>query len=172
MLPRVLFPAALALVAAMAQPAGASPPVTIESSLLGEMHELDQFAMQAGALAQRRGTTPEIRRFGKVLYRDHRIDDDDVRRLSHHYGFAYAAPAPPGRVREDARLMSALHGSTGADFDRRFLVVAHEVEAGTARSLRDLEPHLSQNDIHRMIDRVVPILDQHVAIAESLGGRR
>ena len=169
MLRRLFSAAALAAVCAVAAPPAQADPVpTAEGELLGEMHELNQFEMRAGALAQRRGTTAEIRRFGKLLYRDHRLADDDVRRLSHHYGFAYAAPAPRARVQRDADLMSALLASNGGEFDRRFVLVARQVESGTALSLRDAEPHVSQKDILEMIDRVVPILDQHVAIAEAI----
>lgn len=157
------------LFAAGSAPAQADAIPTQAVGVLGTMHEVDELQMRIGAMAEARGTTAEIRRFGKLLYRDHRTMDDDVRRLSKRYGFAYAPPAPRDRVEEDRWIEAQLRDARGHEFDVRFLDAARGVASGTATYLRDAEPHMSQNDLRALTDRFVPLLDQHVAIAEQLG---
>ena len=168
------FVAAVALAQAAAMASGdraLSPPADPAAQavhVLGTMHEVDELQMRLGAMAEARGTTPEIRRFGKLLYRDHRAADDDVRRLSKHYGFSYAPPAPRDRVEEDRGIEARLRSANGHEFDERFLDATRGVASGTAAYLRDAEPHMSQKDLRALTDRFVPLLDQHVAIADRL----
>lgn len=155
---------------ALARPAPADVP-TPATEVLGALHELDAFDMRIGEIARRRGTTAEVRRFGDLLAREHRLADDAVRRVSHAYGFVYAPPEPADRVREDARLERELREANGAALDARFLATAAAVEAGAARYLREVEPRLSRNDMRALVDRLLPLLDEHAAIARRLEGK-
>ena len=139
--------------------------------ILGAMHEVNLLEMRAGTLARDKGSTPEVRRFGTLIYRDHRAADDMVVRLSRHYGFAHAPPAPPAQAEQDEWTLRQLQTSSGAEFDRRFLDSTIGVASGAAMSMRAFEPDVAQKDVRAMMDKVVPILQQHVAIAKELRHR-
>ena len=172
MQPRHFFAVAVALTAALASPDAPAQSVrgvpSPEADALGALHEVNQFEMTLGAMAEQHGARPTVRRFGRLLQRDCRLSDDDVARASGHFGFAYAPPPPPDRAAEDRALLQQIRGASGGDLDQRLLAATIDVESGAARKLRDLRPRVSQKDVRKLIDRTLPIVDQHIVIARHL----
>ena len=162
---------ALVLVAADA-PAQSDPAGSAAPTSLGAMHEMSRTEMRMGMVGRSRGTSPEIRRFGELLYRDHRLADEMIVRLSGHYGFAYAPPSPTDLADDDAAIRRTVRSSTGRDLDRRFLAATIDVEGRVAHALRAARPHVSQKDLRDLTDTLLPIFEQHVAIAEQLEGKK
>lgn len=138
------------------------------SELLGDLHEVDLIEMHIGALAEARGTTPEVRRFGTLIYRDHRLADGMVVRLAQDFGFAYAPLAPVAQTERDVALLRELEDAHGAEFDTRFLASTVALDHGAALASRAAERRVTRGDVRGLVDTLVPILDQHVAIAKQL----
>ena len=172
MQPRHFFATLVALTAALAAPNAPAQSTRAvpspEVDALGALHEVNQFEMTLGAMAEQRGASPTVRRFGRLLQRDYRMSDDDVSRASRHFGFAYAPPPPADRAAEDRSRLEQIRGARGAELDQRLLATTIDVESEAARKLRDLRPRVSQKDVRRLIDRTLPIVDQHVVIARHL----
>lgn len=172
MQPRHFFAALVALTAALAAPNAPAQSIrgvtSPEVDALGALHEVNQFEMRLGAVAEQRGESPTVRRFGKLLQRDYRLSEDDVSRATGHFGFAHAPPPPPDRAADDRSLLEQIRGARGAELDQRLLATTIDVESGAARKLRDLRPRVSQKDVRRLIDRTLPIVDQHIDIARHL----
>ena len=158
---------ALVLVAADV-PAQSNPAGSAAPAILGAMHEMSRTEMRMGMVGRSRGTTPEIRRFGELLYRDHRMADEMIVRLSGHYGFAYTPPSPTDLVDDDADILREVRSSGGRDLDRRFLAATIDIEGRVANALRAAQPHLSQKDLRDLTDTLLPIFEQHVTIAKQL----
>jgi predicted outer membrane protein len=137
---------ALAL-AAQAQDLGAT---------LASIHALAQAEIEAARLAEVRGSTSEVRNLGKLALRDDSELDRRLLMLAARNGMRIASvpPVAPHQLTE-------LHTSSGADFDRKFLVFSY----GASKSLREAMENEVRRDrlspLSRLVNLFSPIIRQH-----------
>src|SRR5574338_384612 len=104
----------------------ASTPVIDDAAIVGIFDIANTWDIAPGPLASARSTTTEVRDFGAMLARDHKVVQDSGRALA---AKLKVTPTPvaadfPLKVQHEAA-MKKLQGLTGAAFDRAFL--EHEV---------------------------------------------
>lgn len=168
------------------------------ADVLARMHMLDQMVISAAELAPDRSGRDEVLAYAERLQRDHTFADHQVasvaRRLGIHLEAAVSrmkqamthvqnGPASPagarkGRSRSPGRQLEAmarlearvehLKQVRGSAFDDAFvqtMLAAHEM---AVRSLSAAEPGVEAAPLRRLLSRMIPILEQHVALARSL----
>lgn len=164
--------AAAALIVALAAAAGGAAPPAVEATrvptpdqLASKIRAVDAMEIEAGRLAQARGSTDGVRRYGLVLERDHRLADRRVTALANAQGLTLTEVPPSA---EEAAEMARLGSLRGAAFDDAFLKA---MKAGHGRTLellakaRQSTPDLRLADL---ISRLIPILEQHDQLAGGL----
>lgn len=165
--------AALLLLPALAAGLGDAPraaarAVPAPGELVALLHGGDELAAQAGILAQRRGVSDAVRRFGRVLERDRRLADSRVLRVARRQGLRVGLS--PGEA-EGRAMLQRLDGVPPAQFDREFLEAVRrssERELARLRRAQRLTPDVRLADL---IGRIVPLLEQDRDLAVRLRRR-
>ena len=141
---------------------------------LHDLHELNQVVIKAASLAQRRAARDDIEAYARRLVMDHRFADYQVLDLASDLGLDIskpAAPRPDEAKGQDQLLQRSaeLESLTGPEFELAFIrtmraVHTHAIDV-LSRAQRRSAPSLV-----RMLDRLIPIFEQHVELAIHLSG--
>lgn len=160
-MPRSL-PYTVALVAALAAgPVLAAPgEVFLKKAIAGDISEV-----RLGALAERKGASPGVRDFGKMLQSDHAAARDQASSLARSMDVT-----PPADMSREARQeYRKLDHLSGADFDRefvRYMVSDHK------KDIADFEKQANSGDSKTagLARQTLPTLRHHLETAEGLIG--
>ena len=173
--------AALASPAAQpTQAAGAKPRVTHvpsaevssknnSASILEQIHQANLKEIAIGKIAEEKASTDEVRAYADQLVKDHTSADQIVVATAQKKG-ARLRDTAAGR-RESARGKSAeqkLSSATGPQFDRLFLEQTSAEHKKLIAELQKEREDASDDDIEALIDKIVPILQQHHDLAQIL----
>ncbi|HEY8570935.1 DUF4142 domain-containing protein [Phenylobacterium sp.] len=150
----------------MAQPAAAAP--TTMGAYLAEAARADMYEIQAGELAQSKGSAAGVRQFGAMMVRDHTTTTQQLMQAVMSSG---ASPPPPPPL--DARragLLRALRGASGAGFDRLYAqqqLMAHQ----EALALHQGYAQGGDNAALRATAaQIVPAVQQHLQHVQHMAG--
>ena len=125
--------------------------------------------METGAIAEKKGTTKEVRDFGAMLVRDHRTVRQQGRDLAKKLGVHPTPPKDFGMAKDHAAAMQTLKAANGKAFDRAFLeheVAYHKavIEAVTTTLL----PALQNAEARALVTKVAPAFKAHQDAAQNL----
>jgi putative membrane protein len=125
--------------------------------------------METGAIAEKKGTTKEVREFGAMLVRDHRTVRQQGRDLAQKLGVHPTPPKDFAMAKEHAAALHTLHSANGKAFDRAFLeheVAFHKavIEAVTTTLL----PALQNAEARALVTKVAPAFKAHQDAAQNL----
>jgi putative membrane protein len=171
---RSIFTAALALIAA-------GPAVLPAATVHAQAHGPDDATivaifdaantadMETGALAEQRGSSPEVRDFGAMLVRDHRIVRQQGRDLATKLGVTPTAPKDDQSAKDHAAAMTRLRSLEGDEFDRAFL----QHEAAFHQAVIDavqgtLLPAIDNVELRALVVKVAPAFEAHMKMAREL----
>jgi len=129
--------------------------------------------METGALAAKKGTTKEIREFGAMLERDHRVVRQQGRDLVKKLGVQPTPPKDFAMAKDHAAALNILNTRNGKAFDRAFL--EHEVafhKAVIDAVTTTLLPALQSEEAHALVAKVAPAFQAHMAAAQNLVDRQ
>src|SRR5688500_5132660 len=128
--------------------------------------------IETGELAMRRGQSKEVRDFGAMLARDHKVVRQQGRDLAARLGVTPTPPKDDAGAKAHAAAMAKLHAVPAADFDHAFL--QHEV--AFHKSVIDamkttLLPALKNAEVKDLVTKIAPAFQAHMMAAESLDKR-
>ena len=142
--------------------------------LLRRIHALNQAVIKAASLAKQHAGRNDVRSYGRLLEMDHRYADYQVLKLAKDEQLALTPPASDDseETKRQQQLndgIAELEALRGAEFDLAFLRTmrsAHTTSIDMLSSAqRYADPHLL-----KLLDRMIPILEQHVELAVHLAG--
>jgi putative membrane protein len=125
--------------------------------------------METGAIAEKKGTTKEVREFGAMLVRDHRMVRQQGRDLAKKLGVQPTPPKDFAMAKDHAAAVQSLKAANGAAFDRAFL--AHEVafhKAVIEAVTTTLLPALQNLEARALVTKVAPAFKAHQDAAQNL----
>jgi putative membrane protein len=123
-----------------------------EADILKELHAANLAEIQEGRLAEEKATSVKVRRYGKLLAKDHTEADKLVMRDAQKLSVNLSDTLPDAQRSE----VDALRSAAGPDFDRTFIA--------------DIEVAPKDNDtIRRLSDKLIPELRKHERDAQRLG---
>ena len=124
--------------------------------------------VETGALAAKKGSTKEVRDFGRMLVRDHRAVRQQGRDLAKKLG---VTPTPPGKdfalYQAHLKAMKTLRAARGKAFDRAFL--EHEVVIDAVTN--QLLPATQNAELKALQVKVAPAFQAHMVAAQNLQQR-
>lgn len=157
--------AALALLAAVAC-AGAALAKDDDKArhFLHDALQGDNSEVMLGKMAEERGDSPAMKRYGQMLFDDHSMHRDKV--LKAGSGLGLADDRQPMEVAIKER--DKLQGMHGRDFDREF---ARYMVKDHRKDIADYEKAARmRGEVGQMARQTLPILHKHLRAAERLGG--
>jgi len=125
--------------------------------------------METGAIAEKKGTTKEIREFGAMLVHDHKVVRQQGRDLAKKLGVHPTPPKDFAMAKDHASALRTLHAANGKAFDRAFL--EHEVafhKAVIDAVTTTLLPALQNAEARALVTKVAPAFKAHQDAAQNL----
>ena len=133
------------------------------ATILAQIHQANLKEIAISKLAQEKASTSEVRAYADQLVQDHTNADQMV--------VAMASGRPKRIMHEGAHAKLAdgkLSSAGGAPFDRLFLQQTSSDQERLIRSLQQERQDASDDDIEALIDKIMPILEQHRDLAQIL----
>ena len=167
---KTLLGAAVALpVILLAQSKGSTPAID-DAAIVGIFDVANTWDIATGALAATKGTRQDVKDFGAMLARDHKVVQDSGRAL------ATKLKVTPTPVPADFTLkvqheeaMKKLQGLSGSAFDQAFL--EHEVayhKAVIDAVNKSLLPAIKRVELKTLVQKIAPAFVAHQVAAEQL----
>jgi predicted outer membrane protein len=149
---------------------GGGPAVT-PAQLIGTLHRVNQMEIEAGKMADRRGRTEAMKRYGSTLQHDHATADETLKAYARAHDIDVNAALPIGvgsQLDQGRHELDNLQQLGGAAFDREFaelMVQDHQKVIGLVdRAARQVtDPRLKA-----MLGEIEPNLREHERIAQNL----
>jgi putative membrane protein len=132
------------------------------------MHQANLKEIAVGKLAEEKASSDEVRAYAVQLVNDHTNADQMVIATAQKKG-ARLRDSAAGR--ENAHGKSAerkLSSASGAQFDRLFLEQTSADHKKLISELQQEREDATDDDIEALIDKIVPILQQHNDLAQIL----
>lgn len=125
--------------------------------------------IETGELAAERGTSKEVREFGAMLARDHKMVRQQGRDLAKKLGVTPTPPNPDPSAKAHADAMKMLRGKRGADFDHAFLQYEVEFHRSVIDAVQStLLPAIQNAELKDLVVKVAPAFAAHMAAADNL----
>lgn len=162
---------------AVTQPSQAASLATASTDvrILSILHAKNQQEVEIGRLAAEKGASPEVRRYGEMLVRDHSSNDTKVMTVASREGISLIEPA---RVKEslakekgkDPRHdpIAELRDLRGEEFDRRFAEMMTEGHEELIAMVESVRPKVTRTAVANLLDETLPALHHHAEMAMAL----
>jgi putative membrane protein len=140
--------------------------------VLRQIHQTNLTEIALAKLAQEKASTDEVRAYAEQLLQDHTNVDQTVVAMAQKGGAHLKSGEEQRDVRprtgREKQLERKLKAARGLDFDRLFL---QETSSDHERLIRQLEldrEDASDDEVETLIDKTIPILEQHRELAQIL----
>ena len=124
--------------------------------------------IETGALAEKKGSTKDIRGFGAMLAHDHTMVRQQGRDLAKKLGVTPTPPKHFAMAKDHAAAMRALRKKSGKAFDRASLT--HEIayhQAVIDAVTTTLLPALQNQEVKDLVTKVAPAFKAHMDAAQD-----
>ena len=172
LLPIAALLAAFAVRPAVSQqpaPATAKSAALDDATIVAIFDAANTWDIETGALAAKKGTTQDVRDFGKMLERDHKMVRQQGRDLAKKLSVTPTPPKDFAMAKDHEAALAKLQSASGKAFDRAFLeheVAFHKavIEAVTSTLL----PALHNQEVKELVTKVAPAFQAHMVGAQNL----
>jgi putative membrane protein len=139
------------------------------TTILEQIHQANQKEIAIGKMAQEKASTDEVRAYADQLVQDHANADQMVVAMAQKTGARlHGSAAGPREGAHGKPVDQKLSSASGVGFDRLFLKQTSSDHERLIRELQQEREDASDDDIEALIDKIVPILEQHRDLAQIL----
>jgi putative membrane protein len=125
--------------------------------------------METGALAEKQGSSREVRDFGAMLVRDHNAVRQQGRDLAKKLGVTPTPPKDDQSAKDHAAVMERLRSLQGAEFDRAFLQHEQAFHKAVIDAIQStLLPAIDNAELKALVVKVAPAFEAHRKMAQEL----
>jgi putative membrane protein len=147
--------------------------VSDAAKIVAKLHRVNQMEIDAGKMAEDKGSTKAVQDFGAELVRDHEAADKKVLAFAGKAGIdasstAASSPADQAEDRSDQQNMDQLHHLSGAAFDRQFASAMQEGHAKTITAVTSAQSAVGDKQLKALLGNLLPTLRKHEQTAEKL----
>jgi putative membrane protein len=171
----VASPAAQATQATEAKPRAThvpSPEVSSKNTsaaILEQIHQANLKEIAVGKLAEEKASSDEVRAYADQLVKDHTSADQMVVATAQKKGARLRDSAAGRREKAHGKVAEQkLSSASGAQFDRLFLEQTSADHKKLISELQHEREDATDDDVETLIDKIVPILQQHHDLAQIL----
>jgi putative membrane protein len=124
--------------------------------------------IETGRLAEKKGTTKDVRDFGAMLVHDHTMVREQGRDLAKKLGVTPTPPKDFALAKDHAEAMKRLREAKGKEFDRAFLEnEVHFHKAVIDAVNQTLMPAIQNHQLKDLVTRVAPAFQAHMQAAQQ-----
>jgi putative membrane protein len=141
--------------------------------VLRQIHQTNLTEIALAKLAQEKASTDEVRAYADQLVQDHTNVDQTVVAMAQKNGAHMKTGGEDQRVvrpktAREKQLERKLTAARGQDFDRLFLQETSSDHERLIRRLQQDREDASDDELETLIDKTIPILQQHRELAQIL----
>lgn len=140
-----------------------------DATIVAIFDEANTADIETSGLAEKRGSSPDVRALGKQFAHDHTAVRQQGRDLAKKLGVKPTKPNPDPGADAAATALKDLQSKHGADFDKAYL--AHEVayHQQVIDALNNtLIPAIQNAELKAFVQKIVPAFEGHLAAAKNL----
>jgi putative membrane protein len=149
--------------------AAAAPTTALDDATIVAIFDAaNTWDIETGALAEKKGTTKDIRDFGAMLVHDHTMVRQQGRDLAKKLGLQPTPPKDFAMAKDHEAAMKTLRAAKGAEFDRAFLqheVAYHKAVIDAVTST--LLPATKNQELKDLQTKVAPAFQAHMTAAQQ-----
>ena len=141
------------------------------AAILAQIHQADLKEIAIGKIADEKASSSGVRDYAGQLVEDHQAVDQVVVATAEKMKASLhdtAAPQPRRRTAHAKTAEETLTSANGATFDRLFLEQTSADHDKLIRALKQEREDASDDDLEALIDKILPILEQHEELAQIL----
>ena len=161
---------AAAIVAFVASRADARPATGLnEAGVVGIFDLANTADIETGTLGSQKGTTKEIREYGRMLKDVHVAVRQKGRDLAAKLGVTPDMAAGDAMAKDHAAVMAKLSKLKGAEFDRAFVQHEQAFHAAVLEAVKTtLLPAIQNKELKDFVTSLAPAFEAHRLAAENL----
>ncbi|MBV8135112.1 MAG: DUF4142 domain-containing protein [Deltaproteobacteria bacterium] len=141
-------------------------------SILEQIHQADLEEIAIAKIAEEKASTREIRAYAEQLVADHTNANQTVVTTAKKLGVQLHDAATSREARRwsvhEKLVEQMMSSASGAEFDRLFLQHTSADHDKLIRALKQDREDANNDDIEALIDKILPILEQHRELAQIL----
>lgn len=135
--------------------------------VLAQIHQANLMEIELAKMAQEKGSINGVRAYANQLVEDHTSLDQMVMSMAQKSDLA-AAGRSAHETAQVKTLEKKLKSANGAKFDKLFLQQANSDHERLIRKLQQDREDASDDELEALIDKTIPILEQHKELAQIL----
>ena len=136
--------------------------------VLSQLHQTNLMEIEFAKMAQEKGSMDGVRAYANQLVQDHTSLDQMVMSMAQKSGNRAAVDRSAHESAQEKTLEKRLKSANGARFDRLFLQQANSDHESLIRKLQQDREDASDDELEALIDKTIPILEQHKELAQIL----
>lgn len=150
--------------------------VSFSVKVLSKIHHTNQVEIKAGKLATQKAASQDVRAYGERLMKDHKLADKKVSDLANELGVELIQVKPQTKeekqhAKKQKETMQKLQELKGEAFDPVFLKAMVDGHKHAIETLTKAQKKLDQPEVKELVGKLIPILKQHLELAENLQAR-
>ena len=130
----------------------------------------DSMEVELARLAETGAASAEVRDFARMLLTDHSAYLAEDLEMNKDEDLARAASPTDYTLNRMMTVWNELSGLNGSDFDRAFLRHIAMKHQSSIAAYRTLEPSARDNDLEKLLEDRVPLLERHLNRAREIAG--
>ena len=143
-----------------------------DSQVLMKLHHINEEEIEVGQIAQKNGSTRDVKDFGATLVRDHTKADQDVKTLASKMNVDPEAKKADATHQEKQQVMQnkidQLKKMRGKDFDRAFAQMMVNGHRQAIEMVKDARGTVQNAELKSLLDRLLPTLQKHEDMANDI----
>jgi putative membrane protein len=143
-----------------------------EDQLLAQLHKINQQEIMAGQLAEKKGSSSQVKDYGRMLVQDHEKADKQVKEVADkaHVSLTSTANLPQALQEQDKvnqSKMQQVQRLSGKEFDKAFAQVMSNGHQEAIDMVKNAEAN-AKGDLKNLLDTLVPELQKHKDVADQI----
>ncbi len=146
-----------------------------DARLVTLLQRVNKEEIAAGKLAEKRGKSAAIRKFGQTLIADHTKSEKEVAQAAKKAKVTPSDSALTTKDKEqekvDKNKMDQLKQLNGAEFDKTFAQVMSNDHEHMIDVLKNGKGDLKSDDLKTLVDDTIPVLEEHKKMADDAASK-
>jgi putative membrane protein len=136
--------------------------------VLAQIHQTNLMEVELAKIAREKGSINGVRAYADQLIQDHTNLDQTIVGMAQKSGSLKAVRRSAHETADEKTVERKLKSANGAKFDKLFLQQASSDHERLIRRLQQDREDASDEDLEALIDKTIPILEQHKELAQIL----
>jgi putative membrane protein len=138
-----------------------------DKNFLKEAASGGQFEVKLGKIAEEQATSPEVKKFGELMVKDHTALNKLLTDLADSKGL----DIPKKMNKKDQEEFEKLSKLNGADFDSRYMKLMVADHVNDVSKFEEMANGASDPDVRAFANKALPVLKDHLQRARQLANR-